>query len=67
MQISPLVRSDDDVSKVRAGDSAYYWWLFPNLMVNLHPDSVMSYLVYPNGPARTTVVSGGSDSSPWSW
>jgi Rieske 2Fe-2S family protein len=30
---------------------------FPNLMVNLHPDSVMAYLVYPNGPARTTVVS----------
>jgi Rieske 2Fe-2S family protein len=30
---------------------------FPNLMVNLHPDSVMAYFVFPNGPARTTVVS----------
>jgi Rieske 2Fe-2S family protein len=30
---------------------------FPNLMVNLHPDSVMAYLVYPDGPTRTTVVS----------
>ena len=30
---------------------------FPNLMVNLHPDSVMAYLLYPNGPSRTTVVS----------
>lgn len=30
---------------------------FPNLMVNLHPDSVMAYLVYPNGPSRTTVSS----------
>jgi len=30
---------------------------FPNLMVNLHPDSVMAYLIYPNGPDRTTVVS----------
>ena len=30
---------------------------FPNLMVNLHPDSVMAYLIYPNGPGRTTVVS----------
>jgi glycine betaine catabolism A len=30
---------------------------FPNLMVNLHPDSVMAYLVYPNAPDRTTVVS----------
>jgi glycine betaine catabolism A len=30
---------------------------FPNLMVNMHPDSVMAYLVYPNGAARTTVIS----------
>ena len=30
---------------------------FPNLMVNLHPDSVMAYLVYPKGPGRTTMVS----------
>jgi len=30
---------------------------FPNLMVNMHPDSVMAYLIYPNGPGRTTVVS----------
>ena len=30
---------------------------FPNLMVNMHPDSVMTYLIYPKGPARTTVVS----------
>jgi Rieske 2Fe-2S family protein len=30
---------------------------FPNLMVNLHPDAVMAYLIYPRGPARTTVVS----------
>jgi glycine betaine catabolism A len=30
---------------------------FPNLMVNMHPDSVMAYLVYPRGPGRTTVLS----------
>jgi Rieske 2Fe-2S family protein len=30
---------------------------FPNLMINMHPDSVMAYLIYPNGPAKTTVVS----------
>lgn len=30
---------------------------FPNLMVNLHPDSVMAYVVHPKGPARTIVVS----------
>lgn len=42
-----------------ADDYGMYYGVFqfPNLMVNLHPDSVMAYLVYPNGPARTTVVS----------
>ena len=30
---------------------------FPNLMVNLHPDSVMAYLVYPKAPDRTVVIS----------
>jgi Rieske 2Fe-2S family protein len=30
---------------------------FPNLMVNMHPDSVMAYVVYPQGPDRTRVVS----------
>src|SRR5205807_7350893 len=37
VQISPLVRKDDAdpaVQGVRGGDNAYYWWVFPNLMLN---------------------------------
>ena len=30
---------------------------FPNLMLNLHPDCGMYYIVYPNGPGRSTVIS----------
>jgi glycine betaine catabolism A len=30
---------------------------FPNLMVNLHPDSMMTYIAMPKGPNHTTVVS----------
>ena len=30
---------------------------FPNLMLNLHPDCAMYYILYPKGPAHTTVVS----------
>lgn len=37
--------------------SYYGVFQFPNLMVNLHPDSVMAYFIHPNGPARTTVIS----------
>ena len=30
---------------------------FPNLMVNLHPDGMMSYIAMPKGPNHTTVIS----------
>ena len=30
---------------------------FPNLMLNLHPDSVMYYIVLPHGPGSCTVIS----------
>jgi Rieske 2Fe-2S family protein len=35
----------------------YGTFQFPNLMLNLHPDSAMYYILYPSGPAHTTVVS----------
>ena len=35
----------------------YGTFQFPNLMLNLHPDSAMYYILYPRGPAHTTVVS----------
>jgi len=30
---------------------------FPNLMINLHPDALMTYVLFPRGPSHTTVVS----------
>jgi Rieske 2Fe-2S family protein len=41
------------------GDYGMYYGVFqfPNLMVNLHPDSVMTYLIYPRAADRTTVIS----------
>jgi Rieske 2Fe-2S family protein len=35
----------------------YGTFQFPNLMVNLHPDAMMTYRLEPLGPARTRVVS----------
>jgi Rieske 2Fe-2S family protein len=38
--------------------SMYYGtFQFPNLLLNLHPDSAMYYILYPRGPEHTTVVS----------
>jgi len=35
----------------------YGTFQFPNLLLNLHPDAAMYYLLFPSGPAHTTVVS----------
>ena len=36
--------------------AAYYWWLFPNLMLNFYPWGLSVNLVQPDGPGRTRVA-----------
>ena len=36
--------------------AAYYWWVFPNLMLNFYPWGLSMNLVQPLGPARTRVL-----------
>ena len=45
-------------SSVDAGKkiAAYYWWFFPNLMINVYPWGVSVNVVVPNGPDTTTVL-----------
>ena len=35
----------------------YGTFQFPNLLLNLHPDCAMYYLLFPQGPGHTTVIS----------
>jgi choline monooxygenase len=35
--------------------AAYYWWLFPNLMLNFYPWGLSINLVNPNGYSKTIV------------
>jgi choline monooxygenase len=35
--------------------AAFYYWLFPNLMMNFYPWGVSVNVVYPLGPERTKV------------
>jgi choline monooxygenase len=56
VQISPLKPSDDaTVGKVRTGKNAYYWWIYPNLMINLYEGVMDTNLVLPLGPDRCKV------------
>ncbi|RZU02194.1 aromatic ring-hydroxylating oxygenase subunit alpha [Rivibacter subsaxonicus] len=36
--------------------AAYYWWIFPNLMLNFYPWGLSLNLVMPLGPSRTRVA-----------
>jgi Rieske 2Fe-2S family protein len=35
---------------------AYFYTIFPNMMLSLHPDYVDYYMLWPQGPDRTTIV-----------
>ncbi len=57
VQISPIKPSDDPaIAAVRSGANAYYWWIFPNLMVNIYEGVMDTNLVLPLGPDRCKVL-----------
>ncbi len=37
-------------------DEAQYFWIFPNLMLNIYPDNYSTNLIVPLGPTRTLTV-----------
>jgi choline monooxygenase len=58
VQISPLKKttSADDVANVRGGDAAYYWWVYPNFMMNLYQGVMDTNLVLPIDSGACRVV-----------
>jgi choline monooxygenase len=57
VQSSPLTKSGDAaLDQVRAGDTASYWWVFPNLMLNAYRGVMDTNLVLPLGPDACRVV-----------
>ncbi len=58
VQISPMRQQPKDASlaEVRGGDAAYYWWIYPNLMVNIYQGLMDINVVYPIAPDRCRVV-----------
>ena len=57
LQSSPLVSSKDtSVAHTRTGDRAYYYWLYPNLMINIYQGVMDTNLVLPLGQDRCLVV-----------
>jgi choline monooxygenase len=57
LQSSPMVASQDEsVAHTRTGDRAYYYWLYPNFMINLYEGVVDTNLVLPLGQEKCLVV-----------
>lgn len=49
------IQGDGRIENVRQGN-AYYWWIFPNLMLNIYDGVMDSNLVLPMGPDACRVV-----------
>ena len=58
VQISPLSSNPNhpDISSLRAGETAFYWWLYPNFMFNWYEDGFDTNLVIPTSPTTCRVV-----------
>ncbi len=57
LQSSPMVVSGEhaSVAATRTGDRAYYYWLYPNFMINLYQGVMDTNLVLPLGVDRCVV------------
>jgi choline monooxygenase len=58
LQSSPMVSSEVDAatSATRQGDRAWYFWQYPNFMINLYQGYMDTNLVLPDGVDRCTVI-----------
>ncbi len=57
LQSSPMVASQDaSVAHTRTGDRAYYYWLYPNFMINIYQGVMDTNLVLPLGRDKCLVV-----------
>lgn len=58
LQSSPMVRSEEhtQVSATRTGDRAWYYWLYPNFMLNIYEGVMDTNLVLPLGIGKCRVI-----------
>ena len=58
LQSSPMVASDEDanVAATRTGERAWYFWQYPNFMINLYRGYMDTNLVLPHGIDRCKVI-----------
>ena len=55
IQHAPLKRADR-IRTTSAGDDVSYYWIYPNLMLNVYPDNFSTNLIVPLGAERTLTI-----------
>jgi choline monooxygenase len=58
LQSSPIVSDDGEprTAAVRSGARAFYFWIYPNLMINVYAGAMDTNLVIPRAIDRTDVI-----------
>jgi choline monooxygenase len=58
LQSSPMVSTgaDERTKAVRQGERAYYYWIYPNFMINCYGPTMDTNLVVPRGVDKTEVI-----------
>lgn len=57
LQWSPMKQGKDaETAAVRRGEAAYYWWVYPNFMINWYEGVMDTNLVLPLGVDRCEVI-----------
>ena len=58
LQSSPIVPNvgEGKTAEVRKGERAFYYWIYPNLMINIYDGVMDTNLVIPRGIDRTEVI-----------
>ena len=58
LQSSPLVTdgAENETGEVRSGDRAFYFWIYPNFMINCYGGAMDTNLVIPLAADRTEVL-----------
>jgi choline monooxygenase len=58
VQSSPIVPNvgEGKTAEVRKGERAFYYWIYPNLMINIYDGVLDTNLVIPRGIDRTEVI-----------
>jgi choline monooxygenase len=55
IQFAPT-RNPERIRTAAGDDEVRYFWIFPNLMLNVYPDNFSTNLIVPMGPGRTATL-----------